>query len=164
MKILIGFGISSVSFLFGAWHITLAILAALAVLDIFTGIVKGFMLKEVRSRKLSNGLFRKAGFVALIILANMIDLWIGVPFFRNLVVGLLIANEAISILENLTQMGVPIPKKLIQFLQIVKEDDGDINNAKAEIANIRNSAKAVENNLNKVHTEMVMNETEDRKN
>lgn len=163
MKILIGLGVSGLSFLFGVWHITLAILAVMVVLDILTGITKGFMLKEVRSRKLSNGLFRKAGFVALIILANMIDLWIGVPFFRNLVVGLLIANEAISILENLTQMGVPIPKKLIQFLQIVKEDDGDINKAKAEIVNIKKSAEKVEEKLEKVHTEVILNETEDTK-
>lgn len=163
MKLLIGFGISGASFLFGAWHITLAILAVMVVLDILTGITKGFMLKEVRSRKLSNGLFRKAGFVALIILANMIDLWIGVPFFRNLVVGLLIANEAISILENLTQMGVPIPKKLIQFLQIVKEDDGDITKAKAEIVNIRKSAEVVEKKLEKVHTEVILEDKENTK-
>ena len=163
MKLIIGLGVSGLSFLFGAWHITLGILAVLVVLDILTGITKGFMLKEVRSRKLSNGLFRKAGFVALIILANMIDLWIGVPFFRNLVIGLLIGNEAISIVENLTQMGVPIPKKFIKFLEIVKENDGDITKAKAEIVEIKSKAEKVEQQLEKVHTEVLYEDKENTK-
>lgn len=159
MKITIGAGVSALTFLFGAWHITLGILAVMVLLDIVTGLLKGFMLKEVRSRKLSNGLFRKAGFVALIILAQMMDHWIGAPIFRTVVVSLLIANEAISVLENLVQMGVPIPQKLIQFLQIVKDSDGDINKAKAEIMQIKQSAEKVEENLEKVHTEVALKES-----
>lgn len=163
MKITLGLGVSALTFLFGGWHITLGILAVMVLLDISTGVLKGFMLKEVRSRTLSNGLFRKAGFVALIILAQMIDLWIGVPFFRTLVVGLLIANEAISVVENLVQMGVPIPKKLVQFLQIVRDSDGDIGKAKAEVALIKKSAEKVEEKLEKVHTEVAIKELEEKK-
>lgn len=147
---MIGAMMASGSFLFGAWHITLGILAVMVVLDIISGITKGFMLKEVRSRKLSNGLFRKAGFVFLIILANMMDMWVGFPIFRHLVVGLLIANEAVSILENLTQMGVPIPKKLIKFLEVVKDNDGAISKAKADIAEIKEKADLVEKELDKI--------------
>lgn len=163
MKITLGLGVSALTFLFGGWHITLGILAVMVLLDISTGVLKGFMLKEVRSRRLSDGLFRKAGFVALIILAQMIDLWIGIPIFRTLVVGLLIANEAISVLENLVQMGVPIPKKLVQFLQVVKDSDGDIGKAKAEVALIKKSAEKVEEKLEKVHTEVAIKELEENK-
>lgn len=163
MKITLGLGVSALTFLFGGWHITLGILAVMVLLDISTGVMKGFMLKEVRSRTLSNGLFRKSGFVALIILAQMIDLWIGIPIFRTLVVGLLIANEAISVLENLVQMGVPIPKKLVQFLQVVKDSDGDIGKAKAEVALIKKSAEKVEEKLEKVHTEVAIKELEENK-
>ena len=40
---------------------------------------------------------------------------------RALVIGFLIANEGISILENLGKIGVPIPEKLMDMLQQLKE-------------------------------------------
>ncbi|WP_404354638.1 holin family protein [Exiguobacterium aurantiacum] len=148
--------VAVISFIFGEWHITLGILATLMCLDISSGLIKAVVLKEVRSRRLSDGLFRKAGFVMLVILAQMMDLWIGMPIFRHAVVGLLIANEAISIVENLTQMGVPVPQKLIQFLEIVKSNDGDLEAAKAEVVTIKESAATVEEKLKNIEQEAIV--------
>lgn len=153
MKITTGMLVAVISFIFGEWHITLGILATLMCLDIISGLLKAVVLKELRSRRLSDGLFRKAGFVILIILAQMMDLWVGMPIFRHAVVGLLIANEAISIVENLTQMGVPVSPKLIQFLDIVKSNDGAVEQAKAEVAVIKETAATVEERLKEIEPE-----------
>jgi phage-related holin len=46
---------------------------------------------------------------------------LGKPLSRNVVVAALIVNEGLSVLENLTALGVKIPKFLRQVLELAKE-------------------------------------------
>ena len=42
---------------------------------------------------------------------------------QNIVVGVLIANEGISILENCAKCGIPIPERLLKALEQIKGDE-----------------------------------------
>ncbi|MGG1146927.1 phage holin family protein [Bacillus wiedmannii] len=112
-----------VNYLFGSWHVSLGVLFTFMALDILTGIAKGASTSGVRSRVMMYGLFRKAGILVVIIIANMMDKMLGndMPIFRTIVVGFYVAVEGISITENLMLLGVPVPQFIIQYLEHYKE-------------------------------------------
>ncbi|MGH0950790.1 phage holin family protein [Bacillus mycoides] len=116
-----------INFLFGSWHVSLGVLFTFMALDILTGSVKGAVTTGLRSRVMLHGLFRKAGILIVIIIANMIDHMMGseMPIFRTIVVGFYVAVEGLSITENLTLMGVPVPEFIKQYLQQYKEMQED---------------------------------------
>ena len=45
--------------------------------------------------------------------------------FRSATCGLYIANEGMSILENSGKLGLPMPKKLREVLEQLRDKDGD---------------------------------------
>lgn len=126
LKALLVFGGTTVAFLFGAWHISLTILLVVMILDFITGIMKGAYLGKLRSAVGYKGLLKKGGIFIVIILANLLDVLTGsgMPVFRTMAVFFFIGNEGISIIENLGQMGVKIPKGLAKkFEQLSKEEE-----------------------------------------
>ncbi|MFQ3543668.1 phage holin family protein [Halobacillus rhizosphaerae] len=128
----------SFSFIFGAWTPLLAVLVVMTSLDIITGISKGFYNKKLRSRKMSQGMTRKAMIGVVIILANMLDivLFAGVPVAKTGTLFFYIAMEGLSIIENLAQMNVPLPTFIKKYLLVLKqkgENPNEINNEKLNI-------------------------------
>ncbi len=124
-----GFG-TGISFLFGSWHTSLTVLFVFMVLDILTGLIKGAINKELRSRTGYVGFLRKASIMIVIIMANMLDLITetGMPVFRTMAVYFYIGMEGISIVENLGLMGVPLPAAIAKYFEQLKSanDDKDI--------------------------------------
>jgi toxin secretion/phage lysis holin len=122
-----------VAFLFGEWTPFMAVLLALTCLDIMTGVMKGLTDKRLRSRKMSEGMRRKLLIWVVIIVANMIDVAMvdmneavfgGVPMAKTLAVFFYIGMEGLSILENVGQMGLPLPKFITTYLEVLR-DKGD---------------------------------------
>lgn len=125
-KALLVFGGTAVSFLFGAWHISLTILLVFMCTDFITGIMKGAYQGRLRSAVGYKGILKKGGIFIVIILANMLDMLVsnGMPIFRTMAVFFFIGNEGISILENLGQMGVKVPKGIANKLeQLSKQEE-----------------------------------------
>ncbi|WP_422406985.1 MULTISPECIES: phage holin family protein [Gammaproteobacteria] len=116
---------TGISFLFGSWHISLTVLCVLMVLDILTGILKGAINKELRSRTGYVGFLRKASIMIVIIMANMLDLITktGMPVFRTIAVYFYVGMEGISIIENLGLMGVPLPSAITKYFEQLKSDN-----------------------------------------
>ena len=56
----------------------------------------------------------------MVLIACRLDLMLGAHFIRDAVVIALVTNEALSIVENLGLMGVPIPKPLINAIEVLK--------------------------------------------
>lgn len=112
------------SFLFGTWTPLLTALLVFQVIDIITGIMVGGKKREISSESFFDGFKKKVGMWLLLIVANIIDVTLvgGVPAMKSAVSGLLIAGEGMSLLENLTLLGVPIPKKVTKFFEQLKED------------------------------------------
>ena len=124
-KAVAGFIVALFTFAFGKpdqWFISLIIFL---VLDYFTGITAAFINKELSNKTGFNGILKKVMYLAVVVVGCSIDNALDFTgVVREIVIGFLVANEGLSILENCANCGLPIPKKLINVLkQIRKEDD-----------------------------------------
>ena len=88
-------------------------------LDTVTGLIKAFKNRRIKSRTLRNGLFCSVG--ELVLLAMAITLVYFIPVIRLFIFMLIFfmaLKELISILENLVEIGVKLPKWLIKGLKV----------------------------------------------
>lgn len=107
----------------------LDLLLLLMAIDIVTGIFKAFKNQNLWSRKSLFGYSRKVLVLTVIILANVIDQILnldGVVAYAT--VFFYIANEGLSILENLSAVGVLVPPKIAEKLKIIESDSQSFNN------------------------------------
>ncbi len=107
--------------IFGGLDTVLSVLLILMLLDYLSGVWSAVLKKTVSSRVGFNGLLKKVMTLAVIAVAHLVGQTVGAPDIRSFVIGFYIANEGISILENAGDIGVPMPSKLIQVLECLKE-------------------------------------------
>ena len=100
-------------------------LAILMLIDYITGLFKGIKNKNLNSKKGIEGIIYKICIIFMIIIAEQLDIITNQDVFRNVICYFFISNEGISILENLSMIGLPIPKKITKFFEQLnqKEDD-----------------------------------------
>ena len=55
----------------------------------------------------------------IILIANRLDVTIGVSYIRTAVIIAFIANEGISIIENLGVMGIPFPQIIKDAIELL---------------------------------------------
>ena len=94
----------------------------LCALDFLTGWIKAIIGKKVESNAVRVGVGKKTlGFI-FIATCNVIDSVVGLPVCLAVLAGsILCRSEAISIMENLNEAGLPVKK----VLNILKEKDED---------------------------------------
>lgn len=107
------------TYLFGGWDAAIGVLIVLMVLDYITGVLNGYLTKTLNSEVGFKGLLKKFLILVVMIIAVMLDRLMntGDWIFRTLVCYFYIANEGISLLENISLMGVPIPDKIKDALE-----------------------------------------------
>ena len=116
--------LTGLTWLIGDWNVSLSILVVFMTLDFITGIIKGFMTNTVSSNTGFKGVMKKCMYFVALIVANMLDLLIGgVPVFRTIVAYYLLSIEAISILENLEAMKVPLPQQIKDKFMSIKDEN-----------------------------------------
>ena len=87
-------------------------------LDYITGVISAIYNKELSSEIGFKGILKKVLMICILGLAVRIDnLTGGSGAIRTLVIYYYIANEGISILENLVECDVPFPDKIIEVLK-----------------------------------------------
>lgn len=113
------------TWLFGAWDTPLGILVLFIVLDYITGLVRGYINKELSSDVGLKGIARKAVIFVVLIVAVALDRLLsnGTWIFRSLICYFYIANEGLSLLENCGSLGLPIPKKMLDALIQLKDGE-----------------------------------------
>lgn len=136
----------------GAWMLArvgallpvLLVLLAVMVLDYITGMVKAGISGTLNSTRGWQGLLKKLMYAVTVAIAMVADylLYIGgsqigidmheSAYFGTLVSIWLIINECISILENLSEIGVPMPGFLGRILQRVQDKVDETGNDMAE--------------------------------
>ncbi|MCY8505109.1 holin family protein [Bacillus atrophaeus] len=102
----------------------LDLLLILNFLDIITGIIKAWQYKKLRSRSALFGYVRKILIFLVVIVANVVDIIMnlnGVLTFGTVL--FYIANEGLSITENLAQIGVKIPAVITERLHVIESDN-----------------------------------------
>lgn len=96
-------------------------------LDWITGVTAAYICKELSSRKGYVGILKKVMMLTLVVLSILLDnvsastFNMMKPIFYTMITSWLIANEGLSILENIGRCGVPIPKGLVKALTALKK-------------------------------------------
>lgn len=116
--------------------LTLAWMGVMA-LDVGTGMAAGAKRGEWNSRTAREGLWHKAGCVAAVTAAGVLDLVVGMlleqvgegslpfsytVFLYPLTVGWYLLTEVGSVLENVGRMGAPVPGWLRKMVEELREE------------------------------------------
>lgn len=125
--------------------IPLIMLLIVMIADYISGMIKAWMNAELSSKIGIKGIVKKLCYSLVVIVASCVD-WLIVTgltaigteikrtyYFGILVTIWLIINELISILENLSQIGVPLPgflSKIVKRLKSSVEKEGEQGEAK----------------------------------
>lgn len=104
-------GTGLLSSLLGGWDMALEILLIVMILDYITGVASAFHTKTVSSSEGYLGILKKASIFAIVILAAQLDRLTGNThsLFRNCTAFFFVANDALSILENVGELDIPLP-------------------------------------------------------
>lgn len=99
-------------------------LLTLIILDYMTGIITAIVAKNLSSQTGFKGIAKKVFILGLVALGNILDTQIlgGNSAIKTAIILFYSANEMISIIENATILGLPIPKKLVDVLEQLKKD------------------------------------------
>lgn len=116
-----------VGFLYGEVNGLFIAIIALMVLDYITGILCAVISKTLSSEVGFRGLVKKFVILLVIAVGHLVDAYvIGTgSAVMSAVMLFFAANEGISILENAAILGLPIPQKLKDVLEQLKDKDKD---------------------------------------
>lgn len=94
-------------------------LVAFVVIDYITGVMRASIEKKLSSEVGARGIFKKVLIFTLVGIGHIIDSQIigNNSVVRTAVIFFYLSNEGISILENSTKIGLPIPEKLKNVLE-----------------------------------------------
>lgn len=116
---------TSLTWFFGTWDTPLKVLVCFIVLDYITGVLRAYVNKKISSDVGLIGIARKTVIFIVLIVSVLLDrlLNTGNWVFRTLVCYFYIANEGISLLENCSSLGLPIPAKIKEALVQLKDGE-----------------------------------------
>ena len=121
MKGLLSLSLLAFSWLFNDNYTGLIVVFVLIILDTGTGFIKAAKAKEVSSAGFYNFATKLLVYFILIMVGRLVDKTVPVHFASSIVETFLAATEAISIMENLGQLGAPIPKRLLDILKVLQK-------------------------------------------
>lgn len=113
------------TYLLGGWDAVLLALVVLSSIDYVSGVVAAWHRRDLDSRIGARGIARKVGMFVVVAVANIIDQTgvVGEPILRTVTTWWYIGNEALSIIENLADIGVPIPERLLSALASLRGEE-----------------------------------------
>lgn len=111
-------------YLFGGVDVALQCLLIAIVIDYISGLIKAYNTKSLSSSVGFKGILKKVGILLIVMLAVLVDrVTLNNGGIRSLVIYYFVANEGLSVLENLAVAGLPIPKKLKDTLKVIKKEN-----------------------------------------
>lgn len=132
---IVGMAGSVIANLLGGWDTALQTILIFMAIDYVTGLVVAGVFKKstktdtgaLESKAGWKGLCRKGMTLLIILVAAQMDKVSGTEVIRNAVIIGYIANEALSIIENAGLMGLPVPKFIVNAIDILKKkSEGDV--------------------------------------
>lgn len=117
-------------FLGGVDGLMITLIAFIAV-DYISGVLVAIVKHKLNSEIGFKGICKKVLIIALVGVANLIDIHVirSGAVARTAVIFFYAANEGISIIENATKLGLPVPEKLKTILEQMKKEGNDADNA-----------------------------------
>ena len=120
-KSLIAVGGAAASYLFGGWSALLSILLTFVVLDYITGFLAAAREGILHSETGLWGIAKKVAIFFVVAVAYLVDTTLGdAHFFRDAAIFFYLANELLSIVENIGRLGVPIPTAIQQAVEVLR--------------------------------------------
>lgn len=111
-------------YLLGGWDVALQSLIIVIILDYITGIAKGYVSKKLNSNKGLKGIVKKLSMLCIVAVAVIIDRITGYTgMVRTLIIYYLVANEGLSIVENLGEMDIIIPSFIKDKLEQLRDNN-----------------------------------------
>ena len=102
-------------------------LVAFVVIDYLSGLMVAVLERKLSSEVGFRGIFKKVLIFSLVGIGNMVDIYVlnNGSAIRTAVIFFYLSNEGISILENTGKIGLPIPEKLKNILEQLREDENN---------------------------------------
>lgn len=112
-----------ISFLFGDMEGLMVALIALIILDYISGVIAAAVEKRLSSEVGAKGIAKKIFMLLIVALANIVDINVigDGHVLKTVTVVFYICNECISLIENAGRIGVPVPKKLLDVLEQLRD-------------------------------------------
>lgn len=121
--------VGGAAYFVGGFDPLLSVFVTILVLDTLTGMLKAWNSGTYESRLFRKGFIHKIGYIIGILFAVQMDILLGgTGAFRDAVITFFVANEGMSILENLGDMGVSFPAVIQNAIKSLR----DKNNATEE--------------------------------
>lgn len=128
---LIGIGAigSVISELFGGWTSAMTTLVIFMLIDYITGILVAAVFKKsnktedggLESKAGWKGLIRKFSTLLIVLISIRLDIIFNTTIISNCVVFTFLANELLSLLENVGLMGIPLPSVLTEVISVLNK-------------------------------------------
>lgn len=108
----------------GGWDGFLYALVLFVAVDYLTGVLVAVMRRKLSSEAGFRGIAKKMVIFCLVAVAQVIDVQIirNGSVVRTAVIFFYLSNEGISIVENAAALGLPVPRKLKDVLEQLKDD------------------------------------------
>lgn len=105
----------------GGYDELLRALVIFVCVDYVTGVVRAAYEGKLNSKIGAWGIVRKVAVFGVVAVANEIDKLLGLGhILRSATIAFFLSNEGISLLGNIAALGVPIPPRLLQTLEEIK--------------------------------------------
>lgn len=124
---------SFIANLLGGWTSDLQTLVIFMGIDFVMGLALATFFKSssksetgtLNSTSAWKGICKKCGTLAMVLVANQLDVTFGMSYVRTAVIITFIVVELISIVENAGLMGIPVPKVILNVIDVLKERTGE---------------------------------------
>lgn len=115
--------LTSVIYLLGGLDIALKSLLIVICIDYVTGVLQAIYNKKLNSTIGVKGIVKKFAYLCIVALSVILDKITGNSgVIRTIVIYFFVANDGISIVENIGKMGIPLPKKVKETLEQLKNE------------------------------------------
>ena len=125
---------AAIASLFGGWNGAMTTLVILMLIDYVTGIIVAGVFHN--SPKCSGGalssavgfkgICRKFVILLIVVVACRVDIILNTNVIRDATCIGFCANELVSITENAGLMGIPLPRKLVEAIEVLRGDDDHV--------------------------------------
>ena len=125
---------AAIASLLGGWNGAMTTLVILMLIDYVTGIIVAGVFHN--SPKCSGGalssavgfkgICRKFVILLIVVVACRVDIILNTNVIRDATCIGFCANELVSITENAGLMGIPLPRKLVEAIEVLRGDDDHV--------------------------------------
>lgn len=114
--------LTTIIYLLGGLDIALKSLLIVMIIDYLTGVASAIYNKKLSSAIGFKGIIKKFCYLLIVALSVVIDNLTGQSgVIRTLVIYFLVSNDGISIIENMAELNIKLPSKLIEVLEQLKK-------------------------------------------